>query len=169
MMPEIDCLAMGGVPQGPGTICTTAQACCFPNDTCANVDPLCCGDLGGTVTAGLCGGMQACCMDTGACYMADDACCTANGDTPKGAGSVCLGDANGNGVDDACEEPGVIPTVSEWGLVILALSLLVAGKIYFSRRRATTTKSPGSPSMNRVSSQLVGTPLTKSNCSGADS
>ena len=41
------------------------------------------------------------------------------------------------GVDDAvfgpCE-PGAIPTVSEWGLVILALLLLAAGKVYFGRR-----------------------------------
>lgn len=40
------------------------------------------------------------------------------------------------GVDDAefgpCDE--AIPTVSEWGLVILALLLLAAGKVYFSRR-----------------------------------
>lgn len=40
------------------------------------------------------------------------------------------------GVDDAvfgpCDEP--IPTVSEWGLVVLALLLLAAGKVYFGRR-----------------------------------
>ena len=41
------------------------------------------------------------------------------------------------GVDDAIFAPecdGAIPTVSEWGLVILALLLLVAGKVYFGRR-----------------------------------
>ena len=40
------------------------------------------------------------------------------------------------GVDDAefgpCDD--AIPTVSEWGLVILALLLLAAGKVYFGRR-----------------------------------
>jgi hypothetical protein len=44
------------------------------------------------------------------------------------------------GVDDNIFAPGcmqAIPTVSEWGLVVLALLLLVAGKIYFSRRTAT--------------------------------
>ena len=134
---DVDCLAMGGVPQGPGTVCTTSQACCFPNDTCAMVDPLCCGDLGGTVVAGACSGMQACCDDaTGACYMADEACCLANGHTPKGAGTVCLGDLDANGVDDACEPSGEIPTVSTWGLVVMALLLLVVGKAYFGRRRA---------------------------------
>ncbi|MHC4698369.1 MAG: IPTL-CTERM sorting domain-containing protein [Planctomycetota bacterium] len=29
---------------------------------------------------------------------------------------------------------GTIPTVSEWGLAILALFLLVGGKVYFGRR-----------------------------------
>ena len=46
------------------------------------------------------------------------------------------------GVDDAVYCPGcafpecgeAIPTISEWGLVILALLLLVAGKVYFGRR-----------------------------------
>ena len=41
------------------------------------------------------------------------------------------------GVDDAIFAPdceGAIPTMSEWGLVILALLLLVVGKVYFSRR-----------------------------------
>ena len=35
------------------------------------------------------------------------------------------------GCDDA------IPTVSQWGLIVMALLLLVAGKIYFGRRTAT--------------------------------
>lgn len=43
-------------------------------------------------------------------------------------------------VDDAqfgpCD-PGTIPTVSEWGLVVMALLLLVAGKVYFGRRTVT--------------------------------
>ena len=41
-------------------------------------------------------------------------------------------------VDDAVFAPecmGRIPTVSEWGLVILALLLLAVGKVYFNRRR----------------------------------
>ncbi len=45
-----------------------------------------------------------------------------------------------NGVDDAVFAPecvGAIPTVSEWGLVILALLLLAAGKVYFGRKSAT--------------------------------
>ena len=41
------------------------------------------------------------------------------------------------GIDDKIFAPGckdAIPTVSEWGLMILALLLLVAGKVYFGRR-----------------------------------
>jgi len=92
----------------PGA-CTTPEACCFPDDTCAMADPLCCDDLGGAAQgAGSgCGGMQACCSAAGACYMADAVCCVANGDTPKGAGSVCLGDGNGDGKDDVCVVPPV--------------------------------------------------------------
>ena len=44
------------------------------------------------------------------------------------------------GADDAVFAPGcvgAIPTVSEWGLVVMALLLLVAGKVYFGRRSAT--------------------------------
>ena len=44
------------------------------------------------------------------------------------------------GVDDAKFAPGckdAIPTVSQWGLVVLALMLMTAGKVYFGRRRRT--------------------------------
>ncbi|MGB2986512.1 MAG: hypothetical protein WBE26_11590, partial [Phycisphaerae bacterium] len=59
------------------------------------------------------------------------------GGEPQGPGTVCLGDSNHNGEDDACEHP--IPTVSEWGLVVIALLLLTGGKIYFGRRRFART------------------------------
>ncbi|MCH8147213.1 MAG: thrombospondin type 3 repeat-containing protein [Planctomycetes bacterium] len=71
-------------------------------------------------------------------------CCLDADDGEAGA----LGDDDGdgvrncndkcNGVDDAVFGPecdGKIPTVSEWGLVVLALLLLVAGKVYFGRRK----------------------------------
>ena len=44
-------------------------------------------------------------------------------DADCGPGGVCA---------PACN--GAIPTVSQWGLLILALTLLVAGKVYFGRR-----------------------------------
>ena len=107
MLMGLDCLAMGGIPQGNGTICTVTQACCWPDNTCAMVDPLCCGDLGGTVRPGDCGGREACCDSYGYCYMANRACCLANGDDPQGPGTQCLGDGDGDGKDDACYVPPV--------------------------------------------------------------
>ncbi len=38
-------------------------------------------------------------------------------------------------LDPPCEGEGPIPTVSEWGLVAMALLLLVGAKVYFGRRR----------------------------------
>ncbi len=69
--------------------------------------------------------------------IADTANCTTNveddadGDGVSDCVDLCAG------VDDAVFGPecaGQIPTVSEWGLVVLALLLLVAGKVYFGRR-----------------------------------
>jgi hypothetical protein len=40
-------------------------------------------------------------------------------------------------VDGQCGVTGTaVPTVSTWGLVLLALALLVGAKVYFTRRRA---------------------------------
>jgi len=64
-----NCVAQGGNPQGPGSVCLGIAACCLPGGACANVDRVCCNDLGGTAQA---------------------------------AGTMCLGDSNGDGRDDAC-------------------------------------------------------------------
>jgi hypothetical protein len=84
-----------------------------------------------------CVGQQACCFPDGSCAMMDAICCENEGGEPKGAGSVCLGDSNGDAKDDLCSPPGEepIPTVSAWGLIVLALLLLAVAKIYFGRRR----------------------------------
>lgn len=63
-----------------------------------------------------------------------------DGDTVADCNDVCPGgddlvDNNGNGTPDDCDSAGTIPTVSEWGIVIMALLLLAAGKIYFGTRR----------------------------------
>ncbi len=58
---------------------------------------------------------------------------------PNGVGDVCdiadgtSQDSNGNGIPDECE--GAIPTVSEWGLIVMAVLVLVAGTLVFLRRR----------------------------------
>jgi len=51
MLPA-DCMAMGGSPQGVGSVCTSPAPCCTPDGRCHMVDPLCCDELGGTVTPG---------------------------------------------------------------------------------------------------------------------
>ena len=59
----------------------------------------------------------------------------ADGDGVLNCNDLC------DGVDDAVFGPkceGRIPTMSSWGLVVLALLLLVSSKVYFGRRRAET-------------------------------
>jgi hypothetical protein len=79
----------------------------------------------------------ACCLPSGPC--ADDkteegcAAIVPGGGIFQGVGSVCLGGADINGVDGLCDTSNV-PTVSEWGLVIMTLLLLTCAKIYFGRR-----------------------------------
>ncbi len=115
------CAGVGGTPQGSGTSCLSGclpgddpvQACCLPDGSCVEDDPICCADRGGAPS-----GPTVC-----------------PGDSPP-----CSGDQNDDGVDDACEP--TIPTVSEWGLVVLALLLLVSAKICFARRRVRPGVTP---------------------------
>lgn len=63
----------------------------------------------------------------------------ADGDTVLDCVDQCAGlddrwDADGNGVPDCAEH---IPATSTWGLIVLALLLLVAGKVLFTRRSGT--------------------------------
>jgi subtilisin-like proprotein convertase family protein len=77
----------------------------------------------------------ACCVrSTGQCTDAAtlDQCTTLGGEWLEA--NLC---AN---FDPPCVPPdNVIPTVSEWGLVVLALLLLVIGKVYFGARPVTVT------------------------------
>jgi len=98
----------GGNPQGQGTVCTVTEACCFPDGTCGDLDPLCCADQGGVPQGPgtACTAPVACCMPDGTCQNLDPLCCDeAGGVPPPVAGTMCLGDGNGNNIDDACEEP----------------------------------------------------------------
>jgi|GEM_PF-7053132 len=105
-----DCINIhSGNPQGPGTVCTAVEACCFSDGTCADLDPLCCASQGGTPQGAgtACSGiMVACCMPDGTCQNLDQLCCDEAGGIPSPIGATaCLGDGNGNNMDDACEEP----------------------------------------------------------------
>jgi hypothetical protein len=85
----------------------------------------------------------ACCLQGGACIdliFASE--CAALGGCFSET-SLCPGDQNGNGVDDLCEVACQIPTVSTWGIVCMALVLVVAGKVYFRRdaRRMTASQA----------------------------
>jgi len=98
---------LGGTPQGDGTQCSAVEGCCMPDGSCMDLDPLCCAQLGGTPQgAGTsCSAVTiACCLTDGSCKDVDPLCCDDVGGTPSPWGAaVCLGDINGNGVDDACE------------------------------------------------------------------
>jgi len=98
---------LGGTPQGPGSACGPPEACCFSDGSCADLDPLCCIDQGGTPQGPgtMCTTPVACCLNDGSCIMVDPECCDDLGGYLSPFSAVCLGDNNGNGTDDACEEP----------------------------------------------------------------
>jgi len=81
----------------PGQQCTGPQACCIPAigglpESCVNVDPLCCDEMGGTPQPGqTCSTAQpvACCLPGGICEDRDPVCCAADGGIPGPAGSTC--------------------------------------------------------------------------------
>ena len=111
-------------------------------DTCAMITPSACHALGGTFRGfgTACGDIGACCMDSNGDQLIGDPCadidqiaCDAQGGAFQGVGTSCLGDQDGNGTDDACRNE--IPAVSAWGLMIMALLLLVGIKVRFGRRQ----------------------------------
>ncbi len=102
------CADLGGTPQGAGSSCGGTEACCFADGTCTDLDPLCCTDQGGTPQGPGTGCsiiLAACCLPDGTCQDLDPLCCDELGGFVSPISNVCLGDANGNGTDDACELP----------------------------------------------------------------
>ncbi len=75
----------------------------------------------------------ACCFPDGSCVVTLVTDCEAAGGRFQGDGAVCLGDGDGDGIDDACEVK--FPTVSAWGLVVITLLLLSGLTIKFGWRR----------------------------------
>jgi hypothetical protein len=109
MLDPLCCMDQGGQPQGPGTTCLGIQACCLADGSCVMMDALCCANiLGGTpqgVGTSCSPNTIACCLPDNTCVDVDPLCCDDLGGTPSPIGATsCMGDGNGNGVDDACEE-----------------------------------------------------------------
>lgn len=124
MVDSICCDDIGGTPgfaatclgdlngNGIDDACELAQpeACCLPNGNCVNIPTADCLAQGGTPqgAGSWCSGiLVACCVPDGLggilCIMTDSICCDDIGGTP-GFAPTCLGDLNGNGIDDACEQ-----------------------------------------------------------------
>jgi hypothetical protein len=125
------CLQRGGQPMGAGSLCATTLcpganlgACCYGTTMvlCAVTDEITCtqqligqwkgagtncDDLDGDGTADICEQTpqqpEGCCLPDGTCVMLLPADCLNMGGTPKGPYSRCLGDLNGNGIDDLCD------------------------------------------------------------------
>ncbi|MGB0714310.1 MAG: IPTL-CTERM sorting domain-containing protein [Phycisphaerae bacterium] len=143
--PTGDCQAGDAPICDDGNACTTDvcsditdQCVSTPNNAACNDNDPCTLDI---CTENGCMNSQIC----GACCFPDNTCndqvtlseCAATANTSfEGIGSECAGDSNNNGLDDNCEPGEQVPTVSEWGLVILALLLGTMGKLYFGRREA---------------------------------
>jgi len=132
----VDICLNGSCLSGPALDCDDNFICtddsCDSIMGCENIDNNLCG---------------ACCLQNSSCDEDQtSASCDALGGTFVGEGEFCEGDTDGDGVVDACDIcPGAddavfgdcrnnIPTVSEWGLVIFALLLLVCSKVYYGRR-----------------------------------
>ena len=83
-------------------------ACCFSIGGCAILTQADCIAQGGVYLGDYtnCIGVQACCLPNLLCIDTDALCCEViYGGTPQGVGSVCLGDGDGDGLDDLCSPP----------------------------------------------------------------
>lgn len=136
-----------------GDLCGTDADCNVPGTTCLEDQGSCCNTLAGTCTTEYqadCQGAQrvwqkgTLCADAG-CNAVLGACCDYDPfggctDTTQ-AGCNCdkcvwskLQSCFGAGAIECTHNS--IPTVSEWGLVVLTLLLLTGAKVYFGRRQA---------------------------------
>ncbi|MFH1109658.1 MAG: IPTL-CTERM sorting domain-containing protein [Planctomycetota bacterium] len=92
-------------------------------------------------------GSGACCLSNGSCMqVASQAECDSQSGVYRGLGSDCGGDLDGDSLPDICDpcpydptntqvDGRCIPTVSEWGLILMAAMLLgVGGRIVMKRR-----------------------------------
>ncbi|MGB0716276.1 MAG: hypothetical protein ACPGXK_10380 [Phycisphaerae bacterium] len=141
--PVNDCVANNVPDCNDGNDCTvdvcdevTDSCVSNPNNGLCNDNDDCTLDActpNGCTNTNQCG---ACCQEDGSCEDVTLGECLATGESFEGVGTSCEGDNNNNGQDDRCEPPSQVPTVSTWGLLILALMLMVVAKIQPGRRFA---------------------------------
>ena len=115
MVEEICCDDLNGTAY-PGEVCTQIEACCFDDGSCLDLDPVCCLDQNGSpqgAATACTGTLEACCLEDGTCRDTDPLCCDELDGTLSGE-PACLGDNNDppNGIDDACEDCDVDPTMT---------------------------------------------------------
>ncbi|MCB9850885.1 MAG: hypothetical protein H6817_09305 [Phycisphaerales bacterium] len=119
--PPADCLAIGGTPQGPGSVCSgTIEACCLPDDTCVDLDPLCCDDLGGTSY-----GAGSACLGDNDGDGKDDLCSPPVEPCPLSADQLCANFqstqcANGNATDECTPTTVMVTGNSPNGTSVVA-------------------------------------------------
>ncbi len=136
--------------------CDLAESCDGTSDSCppdAKSTDVCRASTGACDPVEACDGAgNACPPDTAITECADgDGCCASgcNANDDSDCDPVCgngvretgeeCDDGNADeedGCTSACMSSQPVPAVSQWGLVVLALMLLVAGKVYFGRREA---------------------------------
>jgi hypothetical protein len=116
-----------------GTVCRPSSGPCDPAESCNGTSAACPANV--IITACVHG--DGCCP--AGCNAANDSDCPpVCGNDIIEPGEDCDGTAD-QACPDECQADctcpsGQIPTVSEWGLAVMALMLLVAGKVYFRRR-----------------------------------
>jgi hypothetical protein len=115
------------------------DACCNSStDSCSNQYPGECQGADELYTEGvLCNDLPDLCSDAGAC------CDTLTGDCRASFASLCTGifdefTAGGDCSAITCEGGDNIPTVSQWGMLVLTAVLLTGLTIKFGRRRTAT-------------------------------
>jgi len=117
-----ECLSGGGTYQGDGTVCLGDGNGNSVDDACEGLWPV-----------------GACCFGDGSCQLLTQAACLSGAGEFKGDGTQCLGDNNSNGIDDACEPAPLVPTLSEWGMILMGLLLTVFLTVAIVRRRNIAT------------------------------
>lgn len=162
------CTQLGGQPMGPGSFChpglcaqVESGACCYGDvaSLCVVTDPVTCqqqyngvwmgpgtncDDLNGNGVADICEPPpppeEACCLPDGSCVMLLPPDCLQQGGIPKGPGSRCLGDFNGNGVDDICEAKWLqMPDLAETGIDVKSSVPLVLADDFLCTHKGLIT------------------------------